>query len=351
MPTIGHATVVTVFVVINAISLFAHFEGTNLITNVASRAAWYVDVMIQESVKELTENHRLSIANIVFVIFFALKNTPLAFLTAWSYERLNYLHRVAGYTAVAHAIIHGTCYSVYFVGDNRSFMLLRSTDILGMVSGISLVFLALGGMLIRRWWYELFYYSHIFFWILGIVSIGRHQPDISKKIIIAAIVAGSLWGLDRVIRFVRLAVHSSNNTARLTQLPNGGTRVTFFKKPILTEGGKHCFLWIPRIRMFETHPFTIVASNPLEFVVASHNGFTRDLHNYALAHPFVSLKASVEGPYGTAPDASGFETVVLVGAGSGGSFIFGLADALLGKPPRNITKRIVLVWVMKYNCK
>ena len=38
-------------------------------------------------------------------VFLALKNTPLAILTAYSYERLNSLHRIAGYTTLVYTIL------------------------------------------------------------------------------------------------------------------------------------------------------------------------------------------------------------------------------------------------------
>jgi predicted ferric reductase len=287
----------------------------------------------------------------LFVIFFALKNTPLAFLTAWSYERLNCLHRIAGYTAVAHAIIHTGFYAYYFCTHDMCNRLVALTGIFGTVAGLAWVLMALTAMVLRRWWYELFYYVHIVLWVVSVVSLGIHQPNLGNKISIATVVAGSMWGLDRLIRFVRLMVNSANNMAIVTPLPNGGTRVTLAKTPAGTTSGKHFFLWIPRIRMAETHPFTITSAEPLEFVIASHNGFTGDLHKFAVNNPGVPLTASVEGPYGTVPDLSKFETVVLVAGGSGATFTFGLAHALLAKAKRNaVTKRVYFVWVIKYNC-
>jgi hypothetical protein len=49
----------------------------------------------------------MAISNVAFITFLALKNTPLAYLTAYSYERLNPLHQVAGYTTVTYALLHG----------------------------------------------------------------------------------------------------------------------------------------------------------------------------------------------------------------------------------------------------
>ena len=48
----------------------------------------------------------MAIVNVAFVTFLALKNTPLAFLTAYSYEKLNPLHQVGGYTTIIYVFLH-----------------------------------------------------------------------------------------------------------------------------------------------------------------------------------------------------------------------------------------------------
>ncbi|TWU71183.1 hypothetical protein ED733_001259 [Metarhizium rileyi] len=331
VPSLGHAAITTIYLGLNLVCVFANLDtNSNMTSNIASRTGW------------------LAVANLVVVMFFALKNTPLAFLTAWSYERLNCLHRISGYVAVTHLVVHAACYSVFFYSIGLASQLLSTGDVYGIISGSCWVLLALAAVFIRRWWYELFYYLHVSLWVVSIVTLGLHQPKMANKFIYGTIIAGSMWGFDRIIRFVRLVAHSGN-TATLTPLPNGGTRVTLANTPLGVTAGKHCFLWIPRLRLFETHPFTIASADPLEFVVASHNGFTADLHKHALDYPGVPLKASIEGPYGTVPKASSFETAILVSGGSGASFTFGLANTLLRRVRSSNTKRIIFVWIVKYN--
>lgn len=52
---------------------------------------------------------RLATANIAFIFFLALRHTPLAYLTSWTYERLNVLHQIAGYTTVLLSVLHTMC--------------------------------------------------------------------------------------------------------------------------------------------------------------------------------------------------------------------------------------------------
>ncbi|ATY65523.1 Ferric reductase-like transmembrane component [Cordyceps militaris CM01] len=331
-PSAGHALIIVTYIALNFVFLFAFLDNNNFgfITNIASRTGW------------------LALANMIFSVFLALKNTPLAFLTAWSYERLNILHRYSGMFAVLHMIIHAITYSAYFAGQGQPEMLTMKSSIYGILAGASFFLLGVSGVVLRPWWYELFYYVHIVFFALAIIMTGLHQPSFVDGFLIITVLTGSMWVLDRLIRFVRLVSYSFNNHVTLTPLPHGGTRVTLAKAPLGALSGKHCFLWIPAIRSFETHPFTISAMNPLEFVVTAHNGFTKDLHNLAVEQPGVEFGASVEGSYGTFPKPSSFDHVVLIAGGTGASFTFGAAfNALKHLNGRQKTK-IMFVWTVRH---
>lgn len=294
---------------------------------------------------------RLSLTNMLFSVFLALKNTPLAWLTAWSYERLNILHRYSGFFAVLHMIIHACSYSAYFASKGQPEMLTMQSSIYGILAGSSFFLLGLSGIVLRPWWYELFYYVHIIFFILAAVMTGLHQPSIVDGFLIITALAGGMWALDRLIRVFRLVFYSANNKVTLTPLPRGGTRVTLAKPPLGALSGKHCFLWIPAIRSFETHPFTITAMDPLEFVVTAHDGFTKELRDRAVAQPGVELKASVEGSYGTFPKPSSFDNVVLIAGGTGASFTFGAAFNALKQLKEKDTSKIMFIWTVRHRCK
>lgn len=288
----------------------------------------------------------MAIANMLIVVVLSLKNTPLAILVTVSHERLNILHRVAGYTTVIFTIVHACSYASYFASISFISRLTEMNDIYGMIAGFSFLIMAMSGGIIRRWWYEAFYYVHITFWMLSIVMVGLHQPEFAKKVLFITIVAAGLWLLDRLVRILRLILYSTNNTVTLTPLPHGGTRVTLTKAPIGAHSGKHCFLWVPGVRLFETHPFTITATSPLEFVVASYDGFTGALHRYAVQHTGVPLRASVEGAYGALPQVMRKDKIVLVAGGSGASFTIGVALDLLSRIDDE-KKVIEFIWMVK----
>lgn len=296
------------------------------------------------------EHNRMAIANLTVTICLSIKNTPLSYI-AWSYERINILHQVAGGTTFSFVVLHVSFYTSYFVHEGRPSRLLYKEEICGMVAALCFLLLVFSGAVVRNWWYELFYYMHICSWVVGIITLSLHQPEFTKKIIFILIAVAGIWVLDRIVRLLKLAVNSTSNEVTLHPLPNGGTRVYVKKSPPGATSGRHCFLWIPKVRGLETHPFTIVAVDPLEFVIASYDGFTADLHKLALASPGAFIKGSVNGAYGTFPDALEHDTLLLIAGGSGASFIFGVVlDALRQMRPEE-EKTIILVWLVKHHCR
>lgn len=282
------------------------------------------------------------------VIFLALKNTPLAFLTAYSYERLNCLHQVAGCTLFIAMVLHAALYTSYFNAQGNMYTIFADRgQIAAIVAGFAFLSIVFSALVIRRFWYELFYVTHISSWIIAVIGVGFHQPEFGHKILIVTLLAASMWLLDRIIRASRLLYYSANNEVTLHPLPDGGTKIVMKKAPSRVKAGKHCFVWIPAIRKFETHPFTVHRSSPVEFTVKARNGFTSDLHKYAVAHPGAALKASVDGPYGTFPDPMEFDKIVLIAGGGGATFTFGLAVNVLERMKDDSPKNIVFIWAVK----
>ncbi|VBB80535.1 Putative Ferric reductase transmembrane component [Podospora comata] len=325
----GHAILVIVYLALNLMAMFIHVE-TNSLSNFAARFGW------------------MALVNLAFLVFLALKNTPLAFLTAYSYERLNCLHQIAGYTMFTQMVLHGAMYTAFFNSQGRLLTKYAEPgEIAAIVAGFAFLSVVFAAVILRRFWYELFYVTHITCWIVGIVATGFHQPEFTKPAYIITLLAASMWVADRIIRMSRVLYNSVNNEATLYPLPNGGTKVVLKKVPARAEPGKHCFIWLPAIRKLETHPFTIHRGSPVEFTVKAQNGFTRDLHNYAVANPGVSVKASVDGPYGTFPDPMEFDKIVLIAGGGGATFTFGLAVNVLERMTEETHKNIVFIWAVQ----
>ncbi|CAK7227140.1 hypothetical protein SEUCBS140593_006477 [Sporothrix eucalyptigena] len=248
-------------------------------------------------------------------------------------------------------VFHASTYTAFFFHIGKPEVLRENAQIAGILAGFMFLVMVAAALLLRRYAYEAFYVMHLTAFCVAIVCIGFHRPDIRTRIPVVLCLTASLFLTDRLIRVSRLLLNSTNNEATVYPLPNGGTRILLSKKPYRAVPGKHVLMWIPRIRCFEMHPFTIIdteaANGTTEFVVKSYNGFTRKLHAYATANPGAKMWAAAEGPYGTFPDPMEYDKIILIAGGSGASYTFGLVGNMLERMDAQSTKNIVFIWTAK----
>ncbi|KAF5680206.1 ferric-chelate reductase [Fusarium circinatum] len=256
---------------------------------------------------------RMCVGNMALCVFFGLKNTPLGLLASISHSQLNILHRIVGYTTVFLLAFHALVYTIHFGRQGRLVQLLKKEDIEGMGAGVAMLVLLMG--VFRQKHYELFYASHIIGFVAVVLLTALHRPNWAKKI------------------------------------PTVMLIILMLKKPSMEYAlpGSHCFLWIPRLRLFESHPFTIVSNDScgLELVMKSHEGFTKAVGSFANEHLRTSLWASIDGPYGSLPDVSNYDKLILIAGGSGAAFTFGVMNRLMIKREKLAICSIEFVWAVR----
>ncbi|KAG0646807.1 Ferric-chelate reductase 2 [Hyphodiscus hymeniophilus] len=329
--SVGHLVLVLAYLAINIALTVTNIDWSSLI-GIAKRCGW------------------MAITNTAFITFLALKNTPLAYLITCSHERLNQLHQIGGYTTVTYVFLHLILMCETFNQEHFIEILLEVPQIHAIVAASAILVILVTAITVRKLSYELFYLTHITMFMLFVINVGFHRPDFALKTIIITIFTACLWSSDRILRLCRILWYIYQNKATITPLPNGGTRIVLRRSPSRASPGTHCFLWIPRIRLGETHPFTIVSATPhsLELVVTAYDGFTKDLHKHAMLHPGASLRASIDGPYGAIPEFSNTtDKVILIAGGSGASFTFGVALDMIKKLGNSSKTTIDFIWAVK----
>lgn len=202
---------------------------------------------------------------------------------------------------------------------------------------------------LRKRNYETFYVFHVLMVTLLLVMAVLHRPYlIMTKSSTILIFAAGIWALDRLIIFAKYLVYGLNSTATITPLPHGATRVVFSKSIPSTIPGQHFFIWLPSIRTFQTHPFTCISTNPIEFVISAQNGFTRSLYDRAVKEPGATLKASLVGPYGIIPDLTAFHKVIFIAGGTGATYTCSLANDLICKLGPSSKTSVEFILTQKY---
>ena len=163
-----------------------------------------------------------------------------------------------------------------------------------------------------------------------------------------ALIATSIYTLDRALRLSRFLYYMPTNTATLTPLvASNATRVTLTRSMAHATPGSHAFLYMPGIRAFQTHPFTMVSRDPVEFVISARNGFTKDLFRAACEKPGRRVRTGLEGAYGCVPNIMGYDRVVLFAGGSGATFTFALAVDWARRLDVESKKSLDFIWSVR----
>ncbi|KAF5536694.1 ferric-chelate reductase [Fusarium napiforme] len=330
-PSLGFVVMISVYVIGNVAFCSNMLAMPQLLNHWASRFGW------------------MCVGNMALCVFFGLRNTPLGLLASVSHSQLNILHRIVGYTTVFLLALHALVYTVHFGRQGRLVQLLKKEDIEGMGAGIAMLVLLMG--VFRHKHYELFYASHIVGFMAVVLLTALHRPNWAKKIPTLMLIIFSMWTVDRLIRLSKLLYNLVNNSATLYHLPYRGTRIVL-KKPGMEDAlpGSHCFLWVPGLRLFETHPFTIVSndSSGLELVMKSHEGFTKAVGRFARVNLRATLSASIDGPYGSLPDVNNYDKLVLIAGGSGAAFTFGVMNRIMMQREKLVIQSIEFVWAVRH---
>lgn len=189
---------------------------------------------------------------------------------------------------------------------------------------------------------------HVAFFMLVIIAIGLHRRDFADGTIKVTILIACLWFTDRLLRLVKTCWNFVGNFAILTPMADGAVRVKL-QRALACRPGSHAFLWIPSIRLVETHPFTLVSNSPTEFVIREYDGFNSALVKAARENPGKALRCSVDGGYGQVPNFMRFDRVVLVVGGSGATFTFSIATSIVRECNAiNTTITVDFIWVVRF---
>ncbi|KAI3571433.1 hypothetical protein IWW34DRAFT_898367 [Fusarium oxysporum f. sp. albedinis] len=193
-----------------------------------------------------------------------------------------------------------------------------------------------------------------------ITSLWFHLPSASITQIprLYLILAISIFALIKLIFFLKLLFLNVSteliSTATIQQVGENGieVRVTM-PRPLRFRAGQFVFLSIPRLALFQYHPFQVAweylsdksdgGRQVIVIIIQPRHGFTSRLR---LAVPFKRYTALVEGPYGNPTKLDQYGTVLLFATGIGiaGQLPYMNEQLRLYREWRTKTRRHVLYW-------
>ncbi|KAH7348412.1 ferric reductase like transmembrane component-domain-containing protein [Rhexocercosporidium sp. MPI-PUGE-AT-0058] len=209
----------------------------------------------------------MAMGNVVVLFLFAARNNPLLYITDWSYGTYLLLHRWLGYWAIIQTIIHSFMLMAnYMVLDMYKVEFARNYWSWGIVGTVcACAILPFSHLWVRQKFYELFLLTHIVFSLLFLIAYYYHIWYLYKYnwgYEIWMFVAGGMWGADRVVRLLRMALHGSR-TAVVSSIQGADReyiRIDIEGREI--KGGV-AYLCFPTLgwRFCETHPFSVAFSD------------------------------------------------------------------------------------------
>ncbi len=314
-------------------------------------------------------NAWVTVTQVPLLYLLASKTNMIGIIIGTSHERLNWLHRWVARTMFVTATVHGFHFWsewVYYDIVQTELATLSTIVPYGLGAwGILLWMTVTSFKPFRSMAYEFFVIQHILAAIIFLYVVYVHIPVSARYNVWFAIGAISF---DRVCRLVLLVWRNVKiepkktcckggqrfgYQTQLTAVGNSITVLTISNAHFEWFAGQHLYIWIPRIGLLETHPYTIATSHPLpgtctcnsiQLVVRSHNGFSKRLNQFAQKAEASSKKETVTaflvGPYGQPPRWDIFETLILISASTGTSFTLPILESLLESKVTNCTKRV-----------
>lgn len=276
----------------------------------------------------------VAFGQIPILIALAGRNNTVSWITGISYEKLNYLHRMAGRVAILTTWLHTLGWFHKGLGRHGPGTEIFLSGMLGSVA--ALIMWLTSFALVRKVAYEFFLVVHILMCFIFIVASWYHWPRLGWWCWTGLI----FWGFDRGIGFLRMIIvnkawllpfkskRDQHSACTVELVDPQVLRVTVPRNLFKWSPGQHALLTMPQVATlrYEQHPFTMAnapdGDNDAVFIVRAQTGFTQRLLARVNDTIDTSLNAYLEGPYGMSHHSEllGHDTLILVAGGTGVTF-------------------------------
>jgi ferric-chelate reductase len=292
----------------------------------------------------------LSFAHFPLLVLFAGRNNILIGLSELPYASFMMFHKWTARIMVTDALIHTFCYIVAMWLQNtlsRYFKLLWFViGVQAIVAGIVMLLFAIHSFRVKH--YEWFLITHVLFAIVFFVSCWEHCVTFGWLEWIYG--AMCLWITDRLVRVYRLFRFGAPKAQ--IKLFSDDTFKVSVQRPHNWRPYPGCFVYLHFLHwsvFWQSHPFTIVDTileeEEVTIYIKAKDGVTSRVMSL-LQDGMITMRVSLEGPYGNQSPCENYDNVILFAGGNGipGPFYHALHLAersLLQK------SQIRLIWVIR----
>ncbi|KAG5918887.1 hypothetical protein E4U42_006709 [Claviceps africana] len=316
-------------------------------------------------------NAWVSITQLPFIFLLSMKFNVVGWMMGSSHERLNWLHRWVARTMFVTATVHGWHFWTEWVRADFVEYELQMMPLVKYGIGAWSVLLfnvVVGFVPVRRMVYEIWLVQHVLSSVAMLALLSYHIPSNAKYMLWMSV---SFLAFDRAARWILMGWQNTRwkvdrSTCRgMRRLGhNISARAVGDAVTVLTikdahfkwHPGQHIYLWIPRLGLLESHPYTIACAhqvagtcccNSVQLVVRAHRGFSRRVWNHAVQHADKTLTGFVVGPFGVTTNWNAYETMILLGASTGASFVIPILEDIASTRTRTCVRRIEVALMAK----
>lgn len=265
-------------------------------------------------------------ANLPIHFALSLDSKVLAYISHYPVEyeqRRNFLHRWLGRIIELLLGIHGSLYLKFFWDTNRMTTRFVEFDVMcGFVGLLVITTLSItANQYFRQKIYRFFYFLHILLSTAILPLLYIHIPYSVRKhlilgfCILVILITNARRFLHRIpARGVVRRISSDLLSLTLTLQKDPRSPIT---------PGSHAIIQNPTFSHFHKNPFSVVSVDrrQIQLVCRVHNGFTRELAEFAESSQIVELTARISaGPSRYFPDLTKFDNVLFIAGGVGATF-------------------------------
>ncbi|KAM3163139.1 FAD-binding FR-type domain-containing protein [Lachancea thermotolerans] len=267
----------------------------------------------------------LAFAHLPFLVLSGGRNQLISKITGIKLKTMIGFHKWAGRLMFVDVLIHALGYYLHSLEEHYLKYAWDSPVWQSGRAGVCacgiLIFFSF--YFFRRRFYELFLFLHYLMAVIFIYECWRHCSNVGWMEWIY--VSIGIWVLEFVLRarrvikfgFPRATIELSGDEFIKITVPKLNSE--WQSKP-----GQYVYLYFLRATIFwQSHPFSILhttsdpSSQNLTFVITAKNGVTKKLRDMVKDAGTETIRIALEGPYGSSLPLWDYDSVLLLGGGTG----------------------------------
>lgn len=279
----------------------------------------------------------LAITQLPVMFLFGTRNNPFIILTGMPYRTFNIFHKWIARLVFLLVVLHSFLYLDFVFRNGDYIQRWKTTKFQFANVGLTAIFLIIicSFYKFRQKAYEVFKILHIFFAILFVIGAYYHCYTLGwMEYIYAAII---IWGFDYVMRLKKILLTGGIVYGECQVITDQITNNPHSIKVVIEHSGwwrsflgSYVYIYFMKRNMFwQSHPFTVIESNPenynkLVLNIRVKNGLTKVLANWLALQPnqIAKVPLIIEGPYGSTLAFNGYDNALFVAGGIGFTIVY-----------------------------